>query len=212
MEQTLLLADAHELIRLGIRSLLVDRPEWRVVADATDAPTAVELALMHQPTIVILDVDLNGGGVEATRQIRTKLPQTEVLVLTVQDSEEIAREVLSAGAHGYLLKTEGASKVIDAIDALRDHRIFLPARFSQVVLSAYGTGQKDDGPPHNRLTTREKEILRLLAVGNTNMAIAKQLRISIRTVESHRANLMHKMGFGHLSDLIHYAYRHSLIG
>jgi DNA-binding NarL/FixJ family response regulator len=206
----LLLVDDHDVVRRGLRALLEERPGWQVVAEATNGRDAVELALKLKPDVVILDMSMPElNGLEATRRIRKELPKTEVLVFTMHESEELMREVLAAGARGYLLKSDAPAHVIAAVETLLRHRPFFTWKVSQALLDRFLTAA--DSSAAEPLTSREREIVQLLAEGCSNKAIASRLEISVKTVETHRAAVMRKLGLHSIAELVRYAVRNHLI-
>ena len=211
----ILIADDHELIRKGLKAVLQSRPGWVVCGEATHGREAVEKARECRPDVVVMDVtmpDLN--GLEATRQIRAALPGTEVLILTMHHSEQLVHEVLAAGARGYLLKSDAGDAVFDAIEALQRHKPYFTPNVSDVLLNAY---LDPDRPAAGRpgvlqaLTPRENEIVQLIAEGRSSKEIAGILGISEATTETHRANLMRKLGIHSVSEIVRYAIRNRLI-
>jgi DNA-binding NarL/FixJ family response regulator len=206
----LLLADDHDIVRRGLRALLEEQPGWQVVGEATNGREAVELALTLKPDVVVLDMSMPElNGLETTRRIRHDLPKTEVLVFTMHESEELMREMLAAGARGYLLKSDAPAHIVAAIEALLRHRPFFTWKVSQALLDKFLNAK--DLSTVEPLTTREREIVQLLAEGRSNKAIASALGISVKTVETHRAAAMRKLGLGSLADLVRYAVRNRLI-
>ena len=210
----ILVADDHEVVRRGLRSLLEAQPGWEVVAEAVNGRQAVVEALARQPDIVILDIampELN--GLEAARQIVKALPRAEVLVHTMHYSEQMAHEVLAAGARAYVLKSDGGQDLLAAIQSLLLHKIYLTSSVSEVVVGGYlrSTAAVAAPPSADRLTAREREIIQLLAEGKANKDVANTLGISLRTAENHRANIMHKLNLKSLSDLIHYTLRNGIV-
>jgi DNA-binding NarL/FixJ family response regulator len=210
-----LVADDHAILRQGIRSLLESRLGWQVVGEAVNGREAVEKAIQLRPDIVLLDITMPElGGVEATRQILKAVPETEVLILTMHESEKTMREVLQAGARGYVLKSDAPADLLAAIEALRKHKYFVTSSLAEKVVQDYLShdtkleGGESAGEP---LTPREREILQLLAEGKSNKAIALRLNISVKTVEGHRANIMRKMNFTSFSELVRYAVRNNII-
>ena len=215
MKARLLIADDHEIIRRGLRSLLELRPDWEICGEAATGREAVQQAKRLRPDVVVLDLtmpDLN--GLEATRQIRQLLPKTEVLILTAHESEQLVHEVLSAGAKGYVLKSDAGNLLIAAVEQLLKHKPFFSSRISEMVLKAYvsppGTGGVDPaGAAH--LTRREREVVQLIAEGKSSKEIAGLLEISVETAETHRSNLMRKMKFHSAADVVRYAIRNQMI-
>ena len=211
----ILLADDHPLVRRGLRALLEGQPGWEVCGEAATGREALEKVKRLRPDVVVLDImmpELN--GLDATRLIRKEAPRTEVLVLTMDSSEAMAREVLRAGARGYVLKSDADTDLVAAVIALRQHKPFLTSRVAEFVLERYVEAATDTGqgtPSRCTLTTREREIVQLLAEGKGNKEIAARLDVSTRTVEAHRANPMRKLGVRSLSELVHYAIRNKLV-
>ena len=207
----ILLADDHEIVRRGLRNLIEDRPEWTICCEAADGREAVAEAMQAKPDIVVMDIAMpRMNGLEAARRIVDKLPRTEVLILTMHESKQLIQDVLKSGARGYILKSDAGKELIAGIEALLDHKPFFSHKVSEVVLEGFlkGTGAEAG---HDELTPREREIVQLLAEGKSNKETASLLGISVKTVEAHRANLMRKMGFGSLSDLVRYAVREKMI-
>lgn len=210
----IVVVDDHAVVRRGVRALLESQPGWEVSAEATNGREAVEIAKRLQPDIVVMDLTLPGlNGLDATRQILKESPRTEVLVLTMHQSEELARNVLQAGARGYILKSDADESLIAAVDTLRQHKPFLTSKVTEFVLDDYlRRGEEQDvGAPHPALTTREREIIQLLAEGRSNKEAASELGISVKTIEAHRANLMRKLRLRSLSDLVRYAIRNNIV-
>lgn len=209
----ILIADDHELIRRGLVSALADRPEWSVVAEAADGRQACELAVRFAPEIAVLDLTMpHLNGLEATRQIRTAMPKIRILIVTAHESEQLIREVLDAGAMGYVLKSDAGRALVQAIEALLDNRPFFTSKIARVVLEGYlRPGVDTIGRAVVALSPRERQIVQLLAEGNNNKGVARILRLSVKTVETHRSNIMRKMEFGSLADLVRYAIRNKLV-
>jgi DNA-binding NarL/FixJ family response regulator len=207
----ILVADDHEVMRQGVRGLLEAEPNWRVCAQASDGREAVALATRVAPHVAILDLTMPElNGLEATRQILKVSPATKVLIFTVHDSEQLAREVLAAGAHGYVLKTDAATDLVSAVAALLTGTPYLSVRMSRARVDST---RARNGSPHQvaPLTAREREITQLLAEGKSNWCVAKILGISIKTVETHRGNIMHKLGLESIVELVHYAVRNQIV-
>ncbi len=206
----ILIADDHSVVRAGLRSLLESHPGWEVCAEAADGREAVEKAAKHKPHVAVLDIGMPLlNGVEATRRIRKSSPETEILVLTMHESEDLVQQVTEAGARGYILKDDADRILIAAVDAVRNHKPYFSTRVSS---AADSTGSSE--PPkssRSRLTPREREILQLLAEGKSNKEIASLLGISVNTAEAHRANIMLKLGFHSITELVVYAVRNKII-
>ncbi len=211
----IVVADDHELVRRGIRDLLEMQRGWRVVGEAARGGDAVEKVRKLEPDIAILDVTMPDiDGLEATRQICEASIRTRVLILTMHESDQMVRRVLEAGARGYVLKSDMGLHLIQAVKDLAQGKISLTPKVSEIVLEGFlkvGADGKPFDHSHVRPTPREIQIIRLLAEGKANKEIATELGITIRTVETHRARIMMKMGFHSLTDLIHYAIRDKIV-
>jgi DNA-binding NarL/FixJ family response regulator len=211
----ILIADDHEVVRRGLKALIESQPGWVVEAEAATGREAVEQALRLRPDIVVLDINMPElNGLEAARQILKEAPDTEILILTMHDADHLIREVLVAGARGYVLKTDAGRDLIAAVESLRNKRPFFTRKVSQLVLEGFLKGVSEAPaaePASGRLTGREREIVQLLAEGKTNKEIAGILNISVKTVDTHRANVMEKLGLRSFSELIRYAVRNYII-
>ena len=216
----ILIADDHELARNGIRALLESHPGWEVCGEAKDGRETVELAVSLRPDIVLLDIGMpNLNGLEAARQILAIFPEVAILILTMHDSDNVVREVLRAGARGYLLKSDAGRDLVAAVEALQLQRTFFTTRVSQMVLDGYldrqtrnvGAMLKGDDRTENSLTSREREVIQLLAEGKTSKEVAVTLNLSVKTAETHRTNLMRKLGLHSVADLTRYAVRNGIV-
>lgn len=206
----ILIADDHDVVRRGVRDVLESQPGWEVCAEAADGRQAVDLAMREKPDIAVLDVSLpmlNGIGV--TRQLRQALPRTEVLLFTMHDDDETVSGGLAAGARGYILKSESDQQLINAVAALAAHRPYFSDCVSEILL---------DAALHDRrksrlesFTPRELEVAQLIAEGCGNKQIARNLGISVKTVESHRAAAMRKAGVRTATEFVRFAIKHNLI-
>ena len=212
MPLRILIVDDHAVVRRGVRSLLESHEGWEVCGEATTGRDAVEQSRRLRPDVVVMDLSLPElNGLDATRQILKDAPDTEVLVLTMHQSEELAREVLQAGARGYVLKADADESLIAAVDTLRQHKPFLTSTVAEFVLDDYvrrGDAQNDSAPI--AVTAREREIIQLVAEGQSNKAAAATLGISVKTIEAHRANIMRKLHLRSVSDLVRYAIRNRI--
>jgi DNA-binding NarL/FixJ family response regulator len=210
----ILVADDHELVRRGIRGLLRARSGWKVIGEAANGREAVEKASKLKPDVAIVDISMPElDGLQATSRIREATPNTEVVVLTMHESDQMVRRVLDAGALGYVLKSDLAAHLVRAVKDVSAGKVFLTPRVSDIVLKGFLKIRKQpDLEQHSkaRPTPREVEIIRLLAQGKANKEIASELGITIRTVETHRARIMLKLGLHSLTELIHYAIRHAI--
>jgi two-component system, NarL family, response regulator NreC len=210
----ILLADDHKVVRQGTRALLSTIPEWEIVGEADNGRDAVSMTAELKPDIVILDIGMPElNGLDATRQIKRKLPETEVLIFTGQETEELVHDVFDSGARSYIMKTDAADHLIDALKALSEHKHFFTSRISEIVFARYVQGKKalEWASERSRITDREREIVQLLAEGKSSKEIGTILGISVRTVETHRAAIMKKLGSKSFSELIRYAVRNKII-
>ncbi len=211
----ILVADDHSIVRRGVRALLETHPGWKVCGEAATGAEAVKQAKRLKPDVAVVDITMPDlSGFEATRQIRAAAPQTEVLVLTMHESEQALREVLDAGALGYVLKSDLDLNLVAAIESLLRHKPFFSAGVSEMVLEGYlkrGVSPKPPGTAQTTLTPRQREVVRLLAEGKTNKEVAVALGISVKTAETHRNNIMRKLQLRSFSDLVRYAVRHKLV-
>jgi DNA-binding NarL/FixJ family response regulator len=211
----ILLADDHDLVRRGLRSLLQAQPGWTICAEAANGREAVERALALRPHVVVMDLTMPElNGLEATRQIRQSLPDTEILILSVHHSEPLVQEVLAAGARGYLLKSDAGDAVVEAVTHLLRHKPYFTAKVSEILLTSYlhPEAQTPEAPSTlTSLTPREREIVQAIAEGKTSKQTAATLGISEGTVETHRTNLMRKLGIHSISEIVRFAIRNRII-
>jgi len=211
----ILIADDHDVVRRGLKSLIEDVPGWVVCAEANNGRMALERVKLHKPNVVIMDVTMPElNGLEATRQIRKHHPDTEVLVLTMHESEQIATEVLKAGARGYILKSDAGRDLVKAVEAVSRKQSFFTTRVTQMVSErnlSDGLGAVEASDIGSRLTPREREIVQLLAEGKSNKEVASALNISVKTVETHRTNIMRKLKFHSVGELVRYAVRNNIV-
>ena len=207
MSLRILLVDDHAVVRRGVRSLLESQEGWEVCGEATTGRNAVEQSRRLRSDVVVMDLSLPElNGLNATRQVLKDAPDTEVLVLTMHHSEELARDVLQAGARGFVLKSDADENLITAVDSLRRHKPFLTATVTEFVLDDYvrrGDALDDLAPV--ALTAREREIIQLVGEGQSSKEAASTLGLSVKTVEAHRANIMRKLHLRTVSDLVRYA-------
>lgn len=208
-----LIADDHDIVRKGLRMLIEEHPGWEVCGEARSGREAVEKALQLTPDVTVIDVsmpDLN--GLEATRQIRKSCPKTEVLIITHHDSDEMAGEVLDAGARGYVLKSDSDKDLVHAVEALSHHKPFFTARVTEIFLANRGSRTTDPAESmRKRLTMREREVLQLLAEGKTTKEVASALGIATKTSDTHRTNIMRKLDVHSVADLVRYAIRNKVV-
>jgi len=209
----ILIADDHEVARRGIRFLLEAHPGWEVCGEAKDGREAVEMASTLKPDVILLDVGMpNLNGLDAARQILAASPDVSILILTMHDNEQVVREVLSAGARGFLLKSDAGRDLLTAVEALHQQRTFFTTKVSQMVLDGYLHPETEtEQSPRNTLTPREREVIQLLAEGKTSKEVAVALRLSVKTAETHRTNLMRKLNLHSVADLTLYAVRKGIV-
>lgn len=208
----ILIADDHELFRRGVAAELTQVPGWVVAAEATNGRDAVTLAAALKPDIVVLDLTMPElNGLDAARQIVLADPAARVLILTAHESEQLVREVLSAGAQGYVLKSDAGRTLIAALQALLEGGSFFTSNVARMVLDGYLRSESGETAAAQALSAREREIVQLLAEGNSNKDIARALNISVKTAETHRSNVMRKMDFASLAELVRYAIRNNII-
>lgn len=212
MPLRILVADDHHIVRTGLRTLLETKRGWQVCAEASNGREAVEIAGKLKPEVAVLDIGMPLlNGIEATRQIRKVSPRTEVLILTMHDSEVMIQGVLEAGARGYILKDDADRNLLAAVEALRLHKPYLSTRVAAAAPKTMLASGEGSTPARRRLTPREREILQLLAEGKGNKEIAEFLSISVKTAETHRANIMLKLNFHSITELVRYAVRNQII-
>jgi DNA-binding NarL/FixJ family response regulator len=209
----LLIADDHELIRKGLRHLLEEQAGWKVVAEARDGREAIAKAKETKPDVALLDIAMPLlNGLEAARQIDPT--HTKILILTMHDSDTMIRQVLDAGARGYLLKTDADRDLVAAVEAVRNNKTFFTAKVAQIILDGYlrkPESSKEEAPVDSRLTPRQREILQLLAEGKSSKEVAVVLDMSVKTAETHRANIMRRLNCHSVTDLVRYAVRNEII-
>jgi DNA-binding NarL/FixJ family response regulator len=211
----IVIADDHEVFRHGLRAILESQPGWQVVGEAGDGRKAVEIAREGKPDVVVLDISMPElNGLDATREILREAPGCEVLILTLHDSEQLAKEVLAAGARGYVLKSDAATDLVAAVNALRRHVPFFTSKVASMVLAGFLNSASGESRARStgELTARERQVLQLLAEGKSNKEVANALSISVKTVETHRANIMHKLGLHSMTELVRYAMRNKITG
>jgi DNA-binding NarL/FixJ family response regulator len=211
----ILVADDHEIVRRGLVSLLKSHAGWDVCGEAADGRQALSKARELRPDIVILDIGMpNLNGLEVARQLRREIPESKVLILTITDSDEVVRAVLDAGARGFVLKSDAVRDLVAAVEAIQSNKTFFTSRVADMVVRGYlGRHQipADGDLTLPNLTRREREIIQLLAEGNSTKEIASQLDLSVKTVETHRSNLMRKLNLHSISELVLYAVRNNIV-
>jgi len=205
----ILIADYHEVVRSGLRSILDGQPNCEVIAEASDGKEAILKALETKPDIAVLEYTLPFvNGLEVTRQIRARLPRTEVLIFTMHDNEALIHDLLMAGARGFVLKTEAKRDLLEAIEALSSHTPYFTASISEALLESF---LEKPERRQSMLTNRERGVVQLIAEGHANKEIAAVLDISMKTVETHRASVMRKLGLTSGAALVRYAIRNKLV-
>jgi DNA-binding NarL/FixJ family response regulator len=213
---SILIADDHELVRKGIRTVLEARTGWQVVAEAGDGREAVKKTQELKPQVAVLDISMPLlNGLEATRQIAKIAPQTRVLILTMHDADPMIQQILEAGAKGYLLKSDASLDLVSAVEALLRNKTFFTPKVGQIVLDGYLNknpkgADEDAGKNALRLTARQRQIVQLLAEGKSSKEVAVVLDISVKTAETHRANIMRRLDCHSVTDLVHYAIRNGI--
>ena len=209
-----ILAEDHAIVRQGLRSLLEQSENIEVIAEAEDGREAVNKTEQLKPDIVLMDISMPIlNGIEATRQIKKKFPDIKVLILTMHTTEEYISQILHAGASGYLVKKSAHYELLSAIKAIQKGHSYLSPLVSKKVVDEYLQKTKEDikQDRYEKLTTREREVLQLIAEGKANKEIADLLFLSIKTVETHKAHLMEKLNLHTTTDLIKYAIQKGII-
>jgi DNA-binding NarL/FixJ family response regulator len=211
----ILLADDHDLMRRGLKSLLEARPGWTICGEARTGGQAVSMAEEFQPEVAVLDISMPElSGLEAARQIRKLSPKTEILILSVHYSDHLIREILRAGIRGYMVKSDSDRDLVNAIETLARHKPFFTSCATELILTHSRRAQTDASSPTDlveRLTPREREIVQLISEGKSSKEIASLLGISIKTAETHRANIMRKLHVHSVTDLVRYAVRNEIV-
>ena len=208
----ILIADDHELLRRGLVAELSQVPGWVVVAEVANGRAAVTSAAELKPDLVVLDLTMPElNGLEAARRILAAEPGTRILILTAHESEQLVREVLSVGARGYVLKSDAGRILVVALQALLEGGSFFTSSVARMVMDGYLRSEASDASTAQTLSGREREIVQLLAEGNSNKDVARALNISVKTAETHRSNIMRKLGLGSLPELVRYAIRNNII-
>jgi DNA-binding NarL/FixJ family response regulator len=216
MTTRILVADDHEVVRRGVRALLESQPGWNVCGEAATGHEAVDQARLLRPDLLIVDISMpEMNGLETIRQIHKTMPQMEILVLTMHESEQMMREALAAGARGYLSKSEAARDLLAAVESLRAHKPFFDSKVTEMMLEGYRKDLRKTRPTDSlsaaELTPRERQIVQLLAEGRSSKEVAAALSISLKTAVTHRTNLMRKLGIHSIGELVRYALRNNII-
>lgn len=206
-----LIADDHDIVRRGLRSFVESRPDWQVVAEAADGLEALRLTVANRPDIAIVDYSIPlMNGAQLAHRMRTAAPDTQVLIFTMHESETVIRESLKAGARGFLLKSDTEKLLYAALDSLIRRKPFFTGAVSEALLTRY-LANPGEAPDTGVLTPREKEVIQLIAEGNSSRAVGEILNISTKTVEAHRASAMAKLQISSTASLVRYAIRNKII-
>jgi DNA-binding NarL/FixJ family response regulator len=211
----ILIADDHDLVRRGIKSLIESRPEWQVCDEAHSGREAVAKAEERKPDIVVLDIampELN--GLEAARRIRKVSPNSEILILSMHYSDQLIKDILDVGVRGFVVKSDSDRDLLVAIETLSNHKPFFTSMATEVMLTNFQRPGSIPAPGEmrsSRLTSREREIVQLLSEGKSSKEVASSLGISVKTAETHRANIMRKLEIHSVSELVRYAVRNQII-
>jgi len=211
----ILIADDHDMMLAGVRGVIERHPGWEVCGVATTGREAVEQTLALEPDIVVMDMTMPElNGLDAAIQIQRHLPQTEILILSAHETDELIRDVFAAGIKSFIFKSQAPEFLVQAIQSLSQHKPFFISNVSEVLFADMlnrSESKSDTAQTRQPLTEREREIVQLLAEGSSNKQVASHLGISIRTAESHRASVLRKLGDGSLAALVRYAIRQKLI-
>jgi DNA-binding NarL/FixJ family response regulator len=211
----LVVADDHEVVRKGLRAVLEAKPGWEVAAEARDGKEAVQKVKELRPDVTVLDISMPVlNGLEATRQIMKDDAKAKILILTMHESDPLIQEVLNAGARGYLLKSDAGRDLLTAVEALRSNKTYFTSRVAKMVLDGFLNKRSatQDAELHlGLLTARQREILQLLAEGKSSKEVAVTLGLSVKTAETHRANIMRRLDCHCVSDLVRYAIRNHIV-
>src|ERR1700723_4439292 len=216
MKLRILLADDHEIVRRGLCSLLQKQEQWEVCGEPSDGREAIEMAKQLNPDVVIVDIGMpHLNGLDTTRQLLQHDPHFKIIVLTITDSDQVIREALDAGARGFVLKSDAARDLVSAVEALQRNRMFFTPRVNEMVLAGFldkgHNGSRNEVPNLPKLTAREHEVIQLLAEGKSSKEVACVLNLSTKTAETHRSNIMRKLGFHSIRDLVVYAVKNNII-
>lgn len=209
----ILIADDHDLMRRGLRDILAVRPGWAICAEAHTGTEAVAKAKSLKPDVAILDLSMPElNGLEAAQQIRAVAPKTEMLVLSMHYSDQLVRDIVDAGIRGYMMKSDADKDLLTAVDALANHQPYFTAAAIDVIgHGLFNRKHGDVAEMKDRLTTREREVVRLIAEGQSSKEVGEALDMSVKTVETHRANVMRKLQVHSVSELVRYAIRNQIV-
>ncbi|MCB1955124.1 MAG: response regulator transcription factor [Rhodocyclaceae bacterium] len=207
----IMIVDDHRILREGLRRLIGDDPAYEVVAEADNGRDAVRLARQLEPDMILMDVAMSGmNGIEATRQIMAQQPEIRILGLSMHSDSLFVRQMLEAGARGYLLKENAFDEILTALKSLAQGKVYVSPQASGSLLQDMASGQPADAAEASPLTARERETLQLIAEGHSTVQIAERLFVSAKTVESHRKKIMDKLDLHSVAELTKYAIRHGL--
>ncbi|MGD0909699.1 MAG: response regulator transcription factor [Candidatus Acidiferrales bacterium] len=211
----ILVADDHDLVRRGLKMLLEAHPGWNICAEAHTGREAVAVAEKLRPDIAIMDISMPGlNGIEAARKIKKVSPNTEMLILSVHQSDQLVREIIEAGAKGYIVKSDSDRNLVAAVEALAVHKPFFTSCATELMLGSIRSNVVISDiakTVRDRLTPREREIVQLLSEGKSSKEVAVELGISVKTSETHRANIMRKLEIHSVSQLVRYAVRNQIV-
>ena len=207
----MLIADDHEIVRQGLRSLVESRPGWQVCGEAVDGWDAVQKARELKPDVIALDIGMpNLNGLEAAREILRENPKIKILFLTIYDTEQAVKTAVQIGAKGLILKSDAARELLVAVDAIQRNSTYFSSQTSQAILRPDLRGNRRSAEK-DTLTRREKQVIQLLAEGKSTKEVASMLNLSVKTAETHRSNIMGKLGLHSVSELVLYAVRNSIV-
>jgi DNA-binding NarL/FixJ family response regulator len=205
-----LIADDHDLMRRGIKALIESQDNWTVCAEARTGREAVDKAESTKPDVAIIDISMPElNGIDAARKIKAVSPRTEVLILSIHYSDQVVRDVINSAIRGFVVKSDSERDLVMAVEAVSKHRAFFTPLATQAMLNSLEKPEEAE-PAETRLTTREREILQLLSEGKSSKEVASVLNISVKTAETHRSNLMGKLGLHNVSELVRYAVRNRI--
>jgi DNA-binding NarL/FixJ family response regulator len=211
----ILVADDHDIVCAGLERMIAAQGDMEVCGSAGTGTEAVEKAAILRPDVIILDMNMAGmNGLETTREIRKETPECEVLLFTGIETDDLMREAFLCGAKSFILKSDARTHLLDAIRALSQHKPYFTNKVSEVIFSRMlqpGRDHEGDGQTISRMTPHERDLMRRLALGDSNREVAESLGVNLRTAEGHRAALMRKMNFDSLADLVRYAVRNGII-
>lgn len=211
----ILVADDHDIIRRGLRQLLLARPGWEICGEAKTGTQALTAAEQLKPDVIVLDISMPElNGLEAARRIQKTFPNIGILILSMYFNDQLVREVIDCGARGYILKSDADKELVNAVEALANRRTYFTREASEILLNGYSRPAAlidSKAATRNRLTAREREVVLLLAEGKSSKEVASTLKISVKTAETHRANIMRKLELHSVSELVRYAIRNQII-